>query len=135
MNNTDINNHSEEQLIKEWFDAFEPESPKTDFTKQTMNKVMEGWVAQTQKRQSNYWSPILISLGIAVLIFMALFTDLNNLSKFDSRYFTGIHSIIESTITALGYLKLIPGTFYMIVVGGTILYWIDKLLKKKVSHT
>ncbi len=135
MNTKDINNSKkEDQFMKEWFHSFEPATPKDEFTKQTMNKVMEKWVSETQKPKINYWSYVLWTTIGAALVYLFLFVDLSTLEKMDHEYTQSIPTTIKSITSSLSYFKQIPSIVYLIALGGFILYWIDKQFSRKLTH-
>jgi len=118
------------------------EKTSDDFTKKTMNLVMQEWVdnpveIETPRHGYKFWILTGIFIVIASAIYLATDTrkmitmsDIEWLKSFDKNYLVYIHSFF-STI-ANSFLD-IPVIIYVVLAGLLALFFADKLLQKTHS--
>lgn len=118
------------------------EKAPDNFTKKTMNLVMQEWVnnpveIESPKHGYKYW----ILLGFLIILSAAVFlatdtrkiitmSDIEWLKSFDQNYLVYIHSFFSSI--AKSFLD-IPIIVYVVIAGLLALFFADKLLQKTHS--
>ncbi len=132
-------NHIQEDEIKtkELFSFFLPEEPSANFTKNTMNEVLQEWTSKPIILSSRYSLKSKLSIGAGTLIAIAL------IYLFDIRKTGNASTIskslsIDSTAEAfsnLGHLftasfSQIPTLVYIIIIGISVLLLLDKMINK-----
>jgi hypothetical protein len=137
-------NHIQEDEIKtkELFSFFSLEEPTGDFTKNTMNKVLQEWTSKPIILSSRYSLKSKLSIGAGSLIAIVL------IYLFDIRKTGNASTISESlslnstteAFSDLGHLfavsfSQIPNLVYIIFIGVSALLFLDKMINKFTKTT
>lgn len=142
MESNNIKNDLEDDILAKILkDNITTNKAPNDFTKNTMNLVMEEWVknpivSNTKTHSLKYWIVFSISISIVGFIYIATdirkmitMSNINWLKSFDREYLTILSSTYSSLIESF---SLISPIVYIIIFGIISIMIIDIILKK--SH-
>ncbi|WP_075590508.1 hypothetical protein [Labilibacter marinus] len=128
----------DEQLVRELFDSFTPSEPSKEFTKNTMNMVLQEWSSHPEgvKTGVSLQYKVLMGVAAALIVFLVYIfdvkqvansADLASLFNFDSS------SINQSIGSIAGAFKQIPSLVYIVSFGVGALLFADKLIHRLVN--
>ncbi|GAF05681.1 hypothetical protein [Saccharicrinis fermentans] len=126
-----------DKLVKEFFESFGPLEPSDEFTKRTMNIVLQEWVSQPQVLNTKVSVRSKVWIGVSVVlagILIYLF-DVKQIGTKDSMF--GIYELQESFIqlmrSSLSEFAHVPSVVYFVVAAIIMLLVIDKMINSLVK--
>lgn len=143
MDNNLLKDDFQDKFLKDFLcENIKKENAPKNFTKSTMDMVMQEWInnpvdIETNKHGYKYWIITILGAIIAITIYLATDTrkiitmsDIAWLKSFDKQYLIYIHSFLSNIVGV--FLRISP-IVYIVLAGLFALYLADKLLRKTHS--
>lgn len=137
MKSDNYNIDNEDKFINDFMLDFETDQPTKDFTKNTMNEVMQQWVANpivTESKiswKTKLWT-ILGAASAFVLVYFIDFKGLNNGKSFGEifQFQATQHSISKTLHSFTTEFTNVPTLVYLVILGIGLIVLLDRVISR-----
>lgn len=140
MKNKEI--HTEDKLIKDFFDSYSTAAPSDEFTKHTMNSVLHEWSIQpiSTNTKLSIKNRVWIAASMVLAVFLIYYFDIKHANDETSIYAMSNFGVMKESFQQLlgssyAAFSRVPKLIYIITFGLSTLLLIDKMVQRRVSDS
>ncbi len=126
----------EDKLIEDFFTSYETEKPSKEFTKGTMDQVLQEWTSNpiTTSNKMSLSNKVWIGVAVAFSLVLVYLIDIRDVSESTSVANMFEVDLLQQTLnTTLDSFGQLPVLIYISVFGLVGLLFFDKLLHKLLT--
>ncbi len=126
----------EDKLIEDFFTSYETEKPSKEFTKGTMDQVLQEWSSNpiTTSNKMSLSNKVWIGVAVAfsfVLVYLIDFRDVSESTSVTNMF--KVDLLQQTFNTTLDSFGQVPALIYISIFGLVGLLFFDKLLHKLLT--